>query len=75
MSKLAFNGVISGDGECFCFLVDRKTFVEIIKKEPKKYDKSHKKDYYKLYPDDVFKNILGSYSNREDLKISIEVEQ
>lgn len=31
-----FNAIVSGDGECFCFKVDAKTFIEIVGQ--KEYD-------------------------------------
>ena len=68
MSKVEFNGVPSGDFECFCWEVDLETYMRITGEEPSKFDKSVdcRGDFpdvdeyglknnggYKLYPDDV----------------------
>lgn len=35
---MIIKGVPSGDGECWCFLVDKKTFIELTGKPPEEYD-------------------------------------
>ena len=49
---MILRGIPSGDGECWCFLVDRETFKDITGKAPEEFD-THKgkgKYKYKLYP-------------------------
>lgn len=38
MKEIAFTGVHSGDGESFCFNVNRETFVRIMQREPEECD-------------------------------------
>jgi hypothetical protein len=35
---MIIKGIPSGDGECWCFLVDKKTFMEVTGEAPKKWD-------------------------------------
>lgn len=56
---MILKGVPSGDLECWCFLVDKKTFTEIKGRAPGQFDVGHripkKSPYrYKLSPVDIF---------------------
>lgn len=53
-----FEGEPDGDGECFCWNVDRETFVKIVGREPTKWDTLFTYDTdevsgYRLYPSDL----------------------
>lgn len=52
-------GIQSGDCECWCFLVDYKTFVEVKKEKPSRWDLGRFRQpgspyRYMLYPNDLF---------------------
>lgn len=54
---MILKGVPSGDLECWCFLVDKKTFIEVKGKEPEEWDVAPraKAPYrYRLYPGEIF---------------------
>lgn len=53
MKKIEFTGTVSGDGECFCFKVDKKTFISICGEAEYRneieYEKSMCRDFGKKY--------------------------
>lgn len=56
---MILTGVQSGDLECWCFLVDYKTFVEVKKERPRRWDLGCFREpgspyRYMLYPNDLF---------------------
>lgn len=66
-----FEGIPSGDSECFCFYVARDTFVKIMGHEPDEYD-SHQvgsNELFSLYPDDLFKHTHNKF------KITVSYEE
>lgn len=76
---IEFEGLISGDGECFCFNVDRETFIRLMGEEPSIYDYSEfdlndngnivpKGNKFRVYPGAIF-----GY-DKEKKKIKIEIE-
>ena len=68
MRKLIFQGIPSGDHECFCFAVDKETFIKFNKREPDKYDICpFHIDKYKLYPNKLF----SGYSKSIEVLITI----
>ena len=66
-------GVPSGDGECWCFLVDKETFKRIRGKNPGKYDvgrcEKGTKYRYMVNPHDL----LGWDSQGKLLEVKVEV--
>lgn len=82
MKTIKFVAVNSGDGESFCFNVDRKTFIDVTGREPEDLDfqsgnftyiddelvfKADDEDKCRLYSNDIFGD-----SNKEievDIKI------
>jgi len=71
MDKVEFIGTPSGDGECFCWEVDKETFKKITGVNPSVFDYvdvewerneqgdiiwKTKGDCIKLYPGNIFKN-------------------
>lgn len=55
---MIIEGIPSGDSECWCLLVDRKTFIKLAKKTPDKYDIGRFAEKgspyrYMLYPMDM----------------------
>ena len=53
--KVEFIGTPSGDHECFCFDVNKKTFIQIVGKNPDKYDRSKfNKGKFRIYPQQLF---------------------
>lgn len=71
MKKIEFEGLLSGDYECFCWDVTKEVFKEVTGKNPCKWDKStFNKKLYKLYPGAVLE-ALGIQSNAKcKIKIS-----
>lgn len=59
--EITFEGIPSGDHECFCWDVDRETFIRLMGHEPEEeerftFDRSHfNKGLYKVYPSDVMR--------------------
>lgn len=67
--KFEFEGIPSGDYECFCWAVDLETFVRITGEQPDEFDSSRfHEGLYQLYPDDLLRGV-----NR-DQKVSIKIE-
>lgn len=65
--QIEFEGIPSGDYECFCFAVDRETFVRVNGTEPNEYDGNHfHEGLYSLYPNALF--------GRSETKIQVKVE-
>jgi len=54
MNEVTFEGIASGDWECFCWAVDLETYVRVRGCKPNKYDKNgFYKGLYSLYPSDA----------------------
>lgn len=69
-----FEGVISGDHECFCFDVPLSDFVKIIGRTPERFDKSSfNLGLYKIYPSDIIK--LEDRTGPYKFKINIEAKE
>ena len=75
--KIQFEGVPSGDGECFCWEVDEETYKQIEGEASWKLEKELKKDMkdtygdetpWRLYPGTIFRG------NKKQ-KITIIVEE
>lgn len=66
-----FIGEPSGDGESFCWDVDRETFTRVTNKEPSQFDECGN-NLFKLYPDDLYE--LDKYYTKHKMKIIIERE-
>ncbi|OMD76851.1 MULTISPECIES: hypothetical protein [Paenibacillus] len=83
MKKIKFKGVVSGDGESFCFDVDRNTFIAVTEREPENWEDYQSGEYVeengelrfvpedsdkcRLYPNDLF-----GYSN-EVIQVEIKI--
>lgn len=69
--KVTFTGIPSGDMECFCWDVDRETFIRITGQEPDEWDGSRfNEGLYRLYPGDV----IGRHPGTQEKKMfTIEV--
>jgi hypothetical protein len=67
-----FNGILSGDGECFCWVVDKETFIEIIGEEPEvPWDSSrYCEGKYNIYPGDLF-----GVSENKEMNFSISIKK
>lgn len=74
MKEIEFEGILSGDYECFCWDVEKQIFQTIKKTKPDKYSKSQfNKKLFRLYPNDVFNNIeMNTEGKKYKFKISIE---
>jgi hypothetical protein len=77
MKKITFEGILSGDHECFCWDVTRETYKQVTGSFPNKYDKSvfnksGKKKLYGLYPGAIL-DVLGAKPNAK-CKVTISVE-
>jgi len=75
---ITFEGIASGDHECFCWDVTREVYKEITGSFPSKYDKSTfnkggKKQLYKLYPGAILDK-LGVGPNVK-CKVTISAEK
>lgn len=72
-----FIGVPSGDGESFCFEVDKEMFVAVTGRQPDEYDYvdasyiRQKRELFRLYPNDIF----GLQEEKKKLKIKIQFVQ
>jgi len=67
--KFEFTAIPSGDCECFCWAVDRKTFIKLTGHKPDKYDKDKfNPGLYRVYPGTCF-------SDHAPLHITIDVER
>lgn len=54
MKRVTFEGIPSGDIECFTWAVDRETFIRITGRDPDKYDRNRfHDDLYDLYPNQI----------------------
>ena len=52
-----FKGIPSGDGESFCWDVDKETFIKIKGIEPEVSDQSfYNNELYMIYPNDLYSN-------------------
>ncbi len=70
--EVEFEGVISGDHECFCFDVPLSDFVKITGHAPEKFDESKFNiGMYRIYPSDIIK--LEDRSGPYKFKIKVEV--
>ena len=65
-----FDGIPSGDGESFCWDVNKETYISIKGEQPNKFDKSEShKGLYRIYPNDFY----GFDRPKCRIKISIEI--
>ncbi len=63
-----FEGIPSGDHECFCFAVDRETFIRIEEREPERPEENHfNHGMFNLYPNALF-------GDKRRMRIKIEIE-
>ena len=75
MKSYIFEGIPSGDHECFTFAVDKKTFKLLMGNDPGKYDKSSfHKGLYNFYLDKILTSIEDpkDYS-KEETKIKVHI--
>jgi hypothetical protein len=70
--KFTFEGVPSGDCECFCWDVDRETYIRVTGMKPDKYDRGRTKGTYKLYPNDIVG--FEVFERGTKLKVSVSIE-
>lgn len=84
MKTIKFRGTVSGDGESFCFDVDRGTFISVVKREPEGWDDYQCGEYVeqngelkfipgdsnkcRLYPNDLF-----GYS-KEEIEVELKIK-
>jgi len=55
MKRVEFEGIPSGDCECFCWDVDHETFVRLTGREPDEYEGSKfNEGKYRLYPNELW---------------------
>lgn len=66
--NIEFIGINSGDGESFCWDVDRENFIKIKGYEPDETFDENGENLYKIYPDDFY----GFDSPKCKVKLSIE---
>lgn len=70
-----FIGVPSGDGESFCFEVDREMFLTVTGRQPDEGDYvdasyvKQKRELFRLYPNDIFEE------SGKKLKVKIQFVQ
>ena len=71
--NVSFEASLSGDGECFVFIVDRDTFKFIKGQAPDGFDEnSFYEGKYNIYPDDVFRYLDVKRDFPMLVKIGIE---
>lgn len=77
---IKFRGTNSGDGEAFCFDVNRETFVRIVGREPEDWDDYQSGDFVeqdgelRFIPDDPDKCKVYPYDLFGDSDKQVEVE-
>jgi hypothetical protein len=74
---ITFEGITSGDHECFCWDVTREVYYQVTHNFPSKWDKSPynkkgKKQLYRLYPGAIL-DALGVGPNAK-CKVTISAE-
>lgn len=70
--EVKFNGIPSGDHECFCFDVSFGIYKHVTGKEPDKFDKSWvDPKLYRLYFTDIMK---FEHKKLCQFKITVEVD-
>lgn len=80
MKTIKFRGTNSGDGEAFCFDVDRETFINVTQREPEDWDNYQSGGFVeqdgglKFIPDDPDKCRLYPYDLFGDSDKQVEVE-
>ena len=74
---IEFTGILSGDGEAFCWEVDRDTFTRIVGWLPMEWNRVYfNNGQYMLYPDDLFDTEMLLQKKKVKVKIEImEVEE
>lgn len=71
--SIHIDGIPSGDGECWCFLVDARTFESVVGESPEEEFDSVQVGavkMYRLYPS----ALIGGYANVR-VRLKIEVDQ
>ena len=72
MTEVTFEGIPSGDHECFCWAVDEETFTRVTGKEPGEFDGNpFNEGLFSLYPSDAMD--LGA-DEKTKMKFRIETE-
>ena len=82
--EFEFKAISSGNGESFCFAVDKETFIEFKNAEYMGYEDEYKKELlkmdleyekthpnsnlYRLYPDSIF-------TSKSKIKVKIIIEE
>jgi len=78
MSKIEFEGICGGDGESFCWMVDKKTYIAIEGEENYNLEKNdynlNEEDLLRLYPDSIFDAMGIKSSDKKKLRIKLSVE-
>lgn len=87
MKKFTFEGILSGDGECFCFKVDKETWIRINGQQDYDYEIAYQKaacaeigqEYVEpthmlLYPGDIFYYNDGEGDQHNKVRVSVEVD-
>ena len=70
--EVTFEGIPSGDYECFCWDVDRETFIRVTGREPESYDESSfHEGLYMLYPSTA----MGLFDKKHKLGFTLQVEE
>lgn len=66
---IEFTGIASGDGDSFCWDVDKKTYERLLGEKPRKGKQSiFNNGLYRIYPDDFY----GFDNPKCKIKLSIE---
>ena len=74
--KVTFEGIPSGDHECFCFAVTKEEYKRIVNKDPTRNDRSPFYDgLFMLYPDDILKTLGVGGVTEQSLKFTVSVEE
>ena len=78
MSEIEFEGVCGGDGESFCWMVDKETYIAIEGKESYNLEKSYydlnDKALLRLYPESILDTMGIKSSDKKKLRIKLSVE-
>lgn len=87
MKKYEFKTEVGGDGECFCFFVDKETYISLVGKEQYEHElnflkESHKQTQYHNTCEKFVEPVkwpiyphLFFRSNNKLLKVKIEIEE
>ena len=74
-NTVSFVGIAGGNGESFCWIVNKEDFIKITGREPRKYDyhndENPSNDAIMLFPNDIMRYLKMGDEKR---KITVSIE-